>query len=1263
MQNNHAHAGRGLQLSLLALILFCSLQFPAFSQNWRLITPTYSTTDAPVIAISVADSGATGDGVTDVTGIFQRSLNTLGTLGGGTLFVPKGKYVIRGNLTLPKGVSLRGEWQQPVKGQPLVGTILMAYAGRNNAGAAAFITMITSSLVQDLSIWYPEQLPDNIVPYPPTILFGQTGYFGNEYCNAKNLTLVNAYDGIIFSTANGGTCPVIWNIYGTPLHKGISIDNIVDVGRLQQIDFSPSYWSGSGLANAPTAGGSYASYIYQNGTGIDMHRNDWSYTSFVNIEGYHVGFWAAQSVTDPGNYPNGHNYSMNFSNCNTAVQVDGLNSVGIMFSRITVSGCASGFVLTPNSKKGAIQLHTCTIAATSNAISIDSTVTGSFLMQQSTITSGKVNIAGGTFTASDCDFNNGSQKNTIGTRGRAILTGNRFSNGSGFQNNSLYVSSIDNTPLSLSHLPTVPSITTETHKPSRQVLYLATAGPYNAKGDGTTDNTNAIQNALNQAGADGGGIVFLPPGKYKVLGHLQVPANVELKGANDVSTAPTGPGTVLEAYADQGNASGTPFLRLSAGSGIRGLVFNYPQQTGDLVPNFYVYPYTIQALGSNVYIINTGIRASYNGVDLFTNKCDNHYIDFLAGHVFHTAVRVGGSSTGGRIYNMHFNTIYYANGGESKFGSWPNAPSNNGDSRIYDYNYNNVSWLELGNCQNETLYHDFVYGANYGVTLLSDGANASGISVGLGVDGARRSMAFNGMGAAGFPFINTQIVSLSDSINSYIVTNPGFTGTANFYSSDYWGNPDNGILLNGGSLNFQTANFESPGRVRWGNVQSGSINLHNSWLSSNNAILNTGAESHLSARSSILDSSGIHPASTALWLNNLSNAWQVSLAGAMDRKGWTASASLNNTNAKNAIDSNDATRWSTNGSQAPGQYFIADMKTQNTIHQIVLDASQSANDDPAGYSVYISTDSVTWTGPIASGAGSPGMTLILFPNQAGRYIKIVQTGSKGNYWSIHELYVWGTVNTGAYTGTPAPIPGKIEAENYDKGGQGNAYNDADVINSGGQYRPTEGVDIENCGEGGYDVGWTNANEWMKYSVNVTIPGVYTIQARVASPSTGSQFYIEMNGVNISGTITIPNTGNWQTYQTVNITTPGLQAGVQTMRIVELTGGFNINYVTFVKSGARITTQAEQLNTPRTVVFPNPVTGKQINVQLVNQPNGYYHVRLMNHLGQLVYTTSVTVNNSNQLITITPDGKLPSGNYILELSVLNGKPVTTKLVIP
>jgi alpha-glucosidase len=118
-----------------------------------------------------------------------------------------------------------------------------------------------------------------------------------------------------------------------------------------------------------------------------------------------------------------------------------------------------------------------------------------------------------------------------------------------------------------------------------------------------------------------------------------------------------------------------------------------------------------------------------------------------------------------------------------------------------------------------------------------------------------------------------------------------------------------------------------------------------------------------------------------------------------------------------------------------------------------------------------------------------------------------------------------------YTGTPATIPGTIQTENYDKGGQSVAYNDFDTTNNGGQYRPLEGVDIETCTDagGGYDVGWTNPGEWVKYTVNVLTPGTYTLTARVASPNTGDKFHVKIDGTNISGDITVPNTAGWATW--------------------------------------------------------------------------------------------------------------------------------------
>ena len=134
-----------------------------------------------------------------------------------------------------------------------------------------------------------------------------------------------------------------------------------------------------------------------------------------------------------------------------------------------------------------------------------------------------------------------------------------------------------------------------------------------------------------------------------------------------------------------------------------------------------------------------------------------------------------------------------------------------------------------------------------------------------------------------------------------------------------------------------------------------------------------------------------------------------------------------------------------------------------------------------------------------------------------------------------------------FSGTPVAVPGTVRAENFDDGGEGVAYHDTTRGNSGGAYRQTD-VDLESNSSGGYDVGWTAAGEWLNYSVNVTLSGAYTITFRVAASGAGGRFHLEMNGVNVTGSLAIPDTGGWQTWRTVSATA-SLIAGLQTARLV------------------------------------------------------------------------------------------------------------------
>ncbi len=117
---------------------------------------------------------------------------------------------------------------------------------------------------------------------------------------------------------------------------------------------------------------------------------------------------------------------------------------------------------------------------------------------------------------------------------------------------------------------------------------------------------------------------------------------------------------------------------------------------------------------------------------------------------------------------------------------------------------------------------------------------------------------------------------------------------------------------------------------------------------------------------------------------------------------------------------------------------------------------------------------------------------------------------------IINVNVGSNALTSPYGGTPALVPGTIEAENFDLGGPNKAYYDSDTQNAGSQYRSSEQVDIEACSDTGlgYNVGWTANNEWMAYTVSVKDSGTYQIGARVSSTSTTGSMHFEIDANNI-----------------------------------------------------------------------------------------------------------------------------------------------------
>jgi hypothetical protein len=140
--------------------------------------------------------------------------------------------------------------------------------------------------------------------------------------------------------------------------------------------------------------------------------------------------------------------------------------------------------------------------------------------------------------------------------------------------------------------------------------------------------------------------------------------------------------------------------------------------------------------------------------------------------------------------------------------------------------------------------------------------------------------------------------------------------------------------------------------------------------------------------------------------------------------------------------------------------------------------------------------------------------------------------------------------------SPHAIPGTIEAENFDSGGEGDSYHDTTSTNQGGQYRTSDAVDVETNGVGNYRVGYMKAGEWLEYTVDVTQAGTYLFSASIAAPTAGGTFHLEVDGVNVSGTLVAPNTGGWATFQNVKVSDFALTTGQHVLRFVVDQAGSN-----------------------------------------------------------------------------------------------------------
>jgi hypothetical protein len=197
---------------------------------------------------------------------------------------------------------------------------------------------------------------------------------------------------------------------------------------------------------------------------------------------------------------------------------------------------------------------------------------------------------------------------------------------------------------------------------------------------------------------------------------------------------------------------------------------------------------------------------------------------------------------------------------------------------------------------------------------------------------------------------------------------------------------------------------------------------------------------------------------------------------------------------------------------------------------------------------------IVWS--LAGGSLPPGMTFhptgVYYgtPATAGTYSFTVRASNVTPDDTRTFTHTIDPLTQTPWNGSPLAIPGRIQAEDFDNGGEGLAFHDTTSGNSGGKYRNTA-VDIETNTDGGagFNIGWTAAGEWLEYTVNAAATGTYSLAIRLASAGLGATLHVEVDGVDRTGAVSVPNTGGWQTWQTVTAAPAlSLTAGTHLVRV-------------------------------------------------------------------------------------------------------------------
>ncbi|HEV2394214.1 MAG TPA: glycosyl hydrolase family 28-related protein [Verrucomicrobiae bacterium] len=309
---------------------------------------------------SVVDYGARADGKTDETAAFQKALDAASRAGGGIVYAPRGVYFFAGHLTVPNAVALKGVWESvPAhngirdEGFPKPtddGTTFLVTEGRGSEDGSAFITLHNNSTLKGVVLYYPEQNEaDEPVAYPYAIAMR------GKNPAVLGVELLNPYNGI---DASRNERHLIRDVQGQPLRRGIFVDAIYDIGRIENVHFNP-WWSNKGRL---------FKWQQEHGEAFIFARTDWQYVFNTFCFGYNVGYEFIESKTG---VCNGNFLGIGADDCFTAVVVENSAPMALLISNgefVSFHGPDPTMVRVESTNSGSVRFSNCAFWGPCNQI-------------------------------------------------------------------------------------------------------------------------------------------------------------------------------------------------------------------------------------------------------------------------------------------------------------------------------------------------------------------------------------------------------------------------------------------------------------------------------------------------------------------------------------------------------------------------------------------------------------------------------------------------------------------------------------------------------------------------------------------------------------------------------------------------------------------------------------------------------------------------------------------------------------------------------